>query len=396
MDKPYYKNKPIGSIESLAETLRINKRLLVGLSRKIEDSYHPFDVKTNSGKIRRVYEPKNKLKIIQKRINREIFESVKFPSYLKGAIRDTDDPRDYIINAKEHGRSETLISLDITSFYESITEDKVTDILKYLLKFPSDVSELLTRLTVLDGKVPQGACTSSYIANLVFFNSEYKLVSRFRRKGIRYTRLLDDITLSSEKDLSTEEVESAIEGVVGLFSKYGLKNNSSKLRVEKRNFRNHNYRVTGLWVGNKNPALSKKERAYIRQLVFETEKLFKKDRTSSEYHKLWNMTSGKVAKMARLQHSQSKDYRKRLSVILPELGEDDVEKLVYNVKRFVGRLQSGKNIPRVSRTKKFNRLMHKAGILARTDKQLSRSLKLQLKTVRELVSTKEELWNSNG
>ncbi|EOT8995588.1 hypothetical protein ACU6PJ_004833, partial [Escherichia coli] len=47
-------------------------------------------------------------------------------------------------------------------------------------------------------------CRSSYIANLLFFNSEYNLYNRLKSMGLSYSRLLDDITISSDKDLSSE------------------------------------------------------------------------------------------------------------------------------------------------------------------------------------------------
>lgn len=397
MDKPHYKNQPIGSVQALSDALRVHPGLLKSIASRASDSYHPFTVTSKSGKERDVHEPKTHLKRIQKRINREIFESVNYPSYLKGSIRDTENPRDYIRNAQTHSRAETLIGLDISNFFPSITSAQVDSLFKQFFKFPSDVSELLTSLTTKDSSVPQGACSSSYIANLVFFNSEYRIVSKLRKAGITYTRLLDDITLSSSKRLTDEQVSHAITLVVGLFTKFGLANNEKKKFILNRNYRHKKYDVTGVWVGNRSPRLRKSERRYIRQLVYECEKKYAIEPSSEDYNQLWNKTSGLVAKMTRLNHSQANGYRLRLSTILPTLSEEEIEKVVYGVKRLVGRVKSkASSPPRLAYTKTFNRLMYKAGLIGRTDKVLAKSLKLQLSSIRAEVPTKEQFWMQNG
>ncbi|MCM5124635.1 reverse transcriptase family protein, partial [Escherichia coli] len=108
---------------------------------------------------------------IQKKINKEIFEKIDYPHYLHGALSG----RDYISNAAVHTRKRTVICLDITNFYPSISKKDVCSIFKNLMRFSPEVSLCLTELVTLNNKVPQGGCCSSYIANLLFFNSEYNL-----------------------------------------------------------------------------------------------------------------------------------------------------------------------------------------------------------------------------
>ncbi len=70
----------------------------------------------------------------------------------------------------------------LKKFYDNIKKERVYLIYSQFFNFPHEVSELLTKLTTYKNKVPQGACTSSYLANLIFFNSEYSLVSKLRGK----------------------------------------------------------------------------------------------------------------------------------------------------------------------------------------------------------------------
>lgn len=396
MDKPHYPNKPIRNLKTLSETLRVHQKLLLSIADRADDSYHSFCIPGKPGKKSRdVYEPKIHLKRIQKRINKEIFESIKFPEYLKGSIKDEDCPRDYVRNAEVHGRAEVLIGLDITDFYGSIQSKDVQLLFKNFFKFSDDVAEVLTKLVTLNGSVPQGACSSSYLANLIFVNNEYRIVSKLRQKGIRYTRLLDDITISSENKISHSEITSAIDLVIGMFTKAGLKSNDRKKFVITRNFRHKKFDVTGVWVGNRLPKLRKSERNYIRQLVFVCEKAFLNDPTNLEYHKLWNKTSGLVAKMSRLKHSQAKKYREKLKVILPVYSEEEQEKLVYSVKKLVKKAASlrKRGTFKIGMTRNFNLLQYRVGILSRTDESLASSLRQQLDDIRDVIPTKQEFWN---
>jgi|TARA_R100001509_G_scaffold114859_2_gene69992 hypothetical protein len=396
LDKPEYPHKAIGSVDALAQSLGTNPSALKNLVSKVDNSYTPILISTNNGtKERQVYEPKYYLKKIQKRINREIFEKVKFPTYLQGSIRDVKNTRDFVKNAGVHSGANDLISLDITGFYDHIKEEYVSDIFTKLFSFPPDVSEILTKLVTYKGIVPQGACTSSYVANLVFFNSEYRVYSRLKnRHNVKYTRLLDDVTLSSERRLTDKELTICIDEVKSLFRKYDLKSNDSKKKVQTRKFHGHlDFQVTGLWVGHKTPRLRKKERRYIRQLVYSCEREYERDSTKTEYHELWNRTSGKVAKMARLNHSQSRALRERLKKVLPTYNQDQAETLIYNIKRFVDKVKKNKIKSDPAKTKNFNTLVYQVNILTRTNKSLANSLRLQLMSIRKSVNLKSALWD---
>lgn len=393
MDKPQYPKKSIGSIDALAKTLGVNQSALENLAAKVKDSYTPLLI-ASGNKERQVYEPKYHLKKIQKRINHQIFEHFVFPSYLQGSIRDEENTRDFVQNAKSHSAACDLISLDITGFYDNIKEEYVREIFTQLCDFPVDVSRILTQLVTYKGRVPQGACTSSYVANLVFFNSEYRVVSRLRNRfGVNYTRLLDDVTLSSKNKLSEKELTLCVEQVKGLFKKFDLQSNESKKRIQNRRYHSHkDFKVTGLWVGHKTPRLRKKERRHIRQLVYICEKEYEKNPSSVAYHELWNKTSGKVAKMKRLNHSQSKQMRERLRKVLPEYNKDQIETLTYNVKRFVSKVDKNKLRSEPAKTKNFNKLMYQINIATRSDKSIAKSLMKQMNSVRKKVSIKSELW----
>ncbi|EIO4604488.1 RNA-directed DNA polymerase [Vibrio parahaemolyticus] len=395
MDKPLYPCKPIGSINVLANTLGVHPLKLKSIANKVESSYTSYDLKPHrsTGKIRTVCDPKHELKKIQKRINSRIFTNVEFPSYIQGGIKATQDSkRDYIENATIHGRSQTLINLDVKNFYPNIKADAVKSIFKYFFKFSDDVVDILTKLTTYQGKLPQGGCTSSYLANLVFFNDEYRLVSSLRGKKIRYTRLLDDVTISSQKTLDKNTCELIIKQVAAMLRKHNLSLKSPKTKVSDRKELHKEFEVTGLCVRASSPKVRKRDRRYVRQLVYHCEQSAAQSRTSDEYHSLWNKASGLVAKLVRLEHSEGKDYRKRLTKILPlydQYQENKVSKRYYAALKVPIEQHGQWGVIR-----KYNKLMYHLGILSRTNKKRAQYFRKKLVMHYSSVPIIEEFWES--
>lgn len=365
--------------------------MLLNLANKVDDSYTEFLINVK-GKDRTVYEPKHDLKRLQKRINHRIFEKVQYPSYLQGGIKDNSNKRDYVENAKIHcdNNPNLIISLDIKSFYDSIKSDYILNVYKNFFHFPDEVSLILTKLTTYRNKVPQGACTSSYLANLVFFNSEYSLVSKFRSKGICYTRLLDDVTLSTNKKISEEYISASIRDVVAMFRKYNLKHNNKKTKVEFQKSAKDSFKITGLWVGHAVPKTTRHDRRYIRLLVKICENKFKDNKYDLEYHAFWNKTSGMVAKLARLDQSNHVKLRERMSQILPHYDVREKEKIIRECKMV---LKFNNKISfTIGQIDAINKLIGKLGILSRNNKALSRVWRNRIHKHCKSKPSKRSMW----
>jgi hypothetical protein len=319
-DKPYYRSKPIASLDALAKTLGVRPSVLTFLSKDTSSHYISFRLQTSPDKVRYLNEPKPILKTIQKRINKRIFSNIDFPTYLQGGIRDDVNPRDYYNNASAHTLAKNIITLDIRSFYDNISEKYAVNIFQCLCKFPIDVAEMLAKLVTYKGKVPQGGVTSSYIANLIFWDKEYKLVDKYRKSNLVYTRLLDDIAISSKKSISTEMKEKIIKEIAGLLRSKDLKLNKKKIKQLNNS---KPMIVTGLWVNHKSPKCFRNEKKSVRTAVFECEQEYLNDNYySDDYHDLWNRTSGRVAKLARVGHGQASNLRERLKVIYPRISDE--------------------------------------------------------------------------
>jgi hypothetical protein len=365
-NKPVYTKQPISSIETLALALGVTPERLVHISQSIPNSYKTFDKITGRNKkSRTLSEPKKGLKKLQKRINKEIFENVEYPAYLHGGLKN----RDYLSNASVHSGAKTIISMDIENFYPSISRKNVTDIFKYLMKFPDDVSKILTELVTLNGIVPQGACCSSYIANLVFFNTEYNYVNLISNKGFNYTRLLDDISVSSNNELNEKDKTFIVNKLREMIERHRLSVNINKTKIESASDARSSFEVTGLWAKHNNPKLRKPQRRFIRYLVFICKKQAEYDRTSAEYHSLWNKVSGKVAQMQRIGHAQAKDLREELGNILPLYDAFKIKKVLYIADCLLKTNPDNINLDKIS---KYNKMIYKLDIVGRSNKSIAK------------------------
>lgn len=311
-----YKNNPIGSISALAKTLKITESELNELIELSNTYYFPnTPIPKSDGTFRQTYRVDNKLKKVLSSIVKNIFHHVYFPQYLQGSIKDSESPRDYIINASIHSNKKIVIKEDIKNFFPSIKSSHVEKTWRRLFRFPADVASALTKLTTYNNEIPQGAPTSSYIANVIFWDTEPNIVSELAKKQITYSRYIDDITISSEIYITKSEKTEIIKIIYGMFLKKGIKPNRKKHLIMKAN---EKMSVHGLNVNRKQPTLSKTERQKIRAAVYECTITHKDERKTEDYQKLYNKTKGRIHRFNRLHPSQAGRYINKLELIKPK------------------------------------------------------------------------------
>ena len=369
MDKPEYRSKPIGSIAALALTLRVHEHALITIAERASSLYDQFAVKKKDGTDRLISNPRRELKFLQKRINRAIFGNVIYPDYLFGGIVD----RDYVQNAEIHSDSKALIALDIENFYPSIRFTHVRDIFQNFCRFPENVAIVLAKLATMNDQVPQGACTSSHIANLVFYNVESLLVYHLNSKRLRYTRLLDDISISSpSRELSKKEVDDTLSRVSKMLKFRGMRLKSKKTRITTKQNPATLMEVTGLWLNRGRPRVKREERQDIRSDVRRVEALFEISRTSPEYHEAHDRVSGRVAKLSHLEHPEASVYRERLRKKLPHFSVEDQ----IHLRRQVDSLTRSKPEKRgtIEYISRYFQISYKLNILRRNNRKLSLEL----------------------
>ena len=157
--------------------------------------------------------PKQELKVIQKRINAYLVENVPFPEFAFGGI----EGRDNIQNARVHKGQKYVFQTDLKDFFPSVS-NKMVYAMFVEKGFSPDVASLLTKLTTYEGHLPQGAPTSTTIANHVFAPAGQELQSIALREGLRFTTFVDDVTLSSQRDFKT-----VVPAIITIIEKHGFR-----------------------------------------------------------------------------------------------------------------------------------------------------------------------------
>lgn len=162
----------------------------------------------------RVIRPsKPQLKRIQKKIKDRILSGIELPNNVHGGVKGKSN----ITNAKPHQGKKYVFVTDLKDFYPSISSKKVYKTF-INLGFNSQFAFYITRLTTWKGQLPQGTPTSTHISNLVFLETDYKLIEICKTNDITYTRYIDDLTFSSQKDF-----QHLITAILHTVQKDGLK-----------------------------------------------------------------------------------------------------------------------------------------------------------------------------
>ena len=309
-----YTKRPIQSVRALCCALGCTEDHLLSVAARVPNLYiGPSPIqKNNGGGVRHVYDTKSPLKPILKKINSVFFQKVKFPEYLHGSLTG----RDFIGNVEAHAHSRIVITEDIAQFFDCITYEHVYKIWSGLFGFSQEPSSILSKLTTnIDQtnkhRVFQGTPTSSYLANLVFWDIEHKFVDKLASRGIRYTRYVDDITLSSSNSLSRESICWAISQIYAMMGSRGFKPKRSKHTLQTSKNR---ISIMGI-NANQHPTLSKLERANIRASVHQLEQAFEQDKIDLEFRRSINQVRGKVGRLGRMHPSEALTLKERIKAL---------------------------------------------------------------------------------
>lgn len=145
--------------------------------------------------MRTINPPKEELKQIQKSINKYLVDNISMPLYAYGGVKG----RDNILNARVHKGKKYVFQTDLRDFFPFVTNQMVYGML-VTKGFSPDVASLITKLTTVNGHLPQGAPTSTTVANLVFEPVGDRIMALSEEYGLLFTTFVDDVTISSQTD----------------------------------------------------------------------------------------------------------------------------------------------------------------------------------------------------
>lgn len=179
-------------------------------------NYEPFDQRKKprpfqkaplSSKVRKIDNPTKPLKTIQRAIHRNLLSPLALPYYLCGGVKG----RSVKDNLTMHLGASCLVKLDIRSFFPNIDDRKIYKIWSELLNCSAEISNLLTKLTTFERHLPQGAPTSTLLANLVLFTVDAPIREKCRTEGVTYSSWVDDLAFSGNN--SREVIQTAVEAL---------------------------------------------------------------------------------------------------------------------------------------------------------------------------------------
>jgi len=225
---PKFLGSRISSVKSLSLALETPPKELINIAQNTDKYYQIHKrIEKPDGSIRLIYSVKPPLKRIQRNINKAIFKRCLYPKYLTGSVPASS----YIKNIELHAGQGTIITIDATNFFPSIPVACVMNLWVNFFHFNKKIAELLTLLCSFQGGLAQGAPTSSYVANMVFWDIEPLIFKKLKENGYIYSRYVDDICISKKEKLNSTEKSWAIKTGQKVFLSKGLSIKSKKTKV---------------------------------------------------------------------------------------------------------------------------------------------------------------------
>ncbi|RUC69068.1 reverse transcriptase family protein [Pseudomonas aeruginosa] len=333
----------IATIDSLCVALSISiDELNQALSMPIDERYTPpqKELFKSDGTPRVAYKPHHLIRKIQRRINKRILGQegyIDWPDHVFGSVPNKkvaggeDIVKDYINCARQHCLAKSLLKMDVKDFFDNIHVDLVFSIFNKFLSFSADVSTVLANICCRGEFVVQGGLTSSYLACLCLFDVEGEVVIRLKNKGLVYTRLIDDVTVSSKR--SGYDFSFARQIIEDMLFSRNLPINSKKTAVHYHS--SAPLMVHGLRISFKEPRLPASEVKKIRAAVKDIEILAKDHlyRITHAYRHDFNRVMGRVNKLKRIGHTQHENLKNRMLKLYPLPSFKDITRARLAVER---------------------------------------------------------------
>lgn len=282
------------TLGQLAHAVNVPYRLLLKIVGRHVNSYRVFTIRKRNGGRRYICAPEPVLGTIQRWIHDHILCSNHAVAKLSACATAYRPPHsNHIVNAKPHLGAPWLLKLDITRFFESISERQVYHVfhdLGYAPLVAFCLARICTRVLPPEsdirrrsvatrwlsghthslfvnrvvGHLPQGAPTSPMLSNLVCASLDAKLKGVADDWGLTYTRYADDMTFSGDI-IRHAKAAKLIEQLSTLLGTYGFLVNSRKTTIAKTGGRKI---VTGLSVEDSELRLPRSYKDKIRQELY--------------------------------------------------------------------------------------------------------------------------------
>jgi len=270
----------------LAEAMGIEARILTWLTfhrgAATIDHYTRFQIPKKRGGMRNVSSPKPKLRAAQSFVLQQILK----PLPIHEAATAFFAGASVLENAQRHAEKAVVIRIDLKDFFPSIGFKRVKNMFGSL-GYNEGIASVLALICTeaprvelsLDGQkkfvaigdrvLPQGACTSPAITNVLCRRLDSRLSGIAKTLGFTYSRYADDLIFSS--DATDADVKKIIGMARKIVQEERFVVNDEKTHVMRQNSRQS---VTGLIVNaGKSPRVSRDGLREFRAFLHKTEKV---------------------------------------------------------------------------------------------------------------------------
>jgi len=177
--------------------------------------------------------------------------------------------RNNVLNALCHIDNLFFLTIDLKNFFGNITNTQVHQtLISRGLRW--EEARIITRLTTLKGSLPQGAPTSTTLANLAFAPTTKLLEDFCKERDIIFTAFVDDLTFSSSRNF-----KHLVDQIIAI-----LQNNGFFVNLKKIHYKKGCCEITGVFIKKGKLSLPKSilervEKVEIRRYVHSVEKQYK-------------------------------------------------------------------------------------------------------------------------
>lgn len=279
----------------LARILGVELVFLEEIARDTLKHYRPFIKKRQGKKPRVIDNPSKDLKTIQRKILERLLSRGDIGEHLHGSLKG----RSARTNAEKHLGKPNVVRIDISDFFPSVDDRKIYEI--WLgLGFAAPPARLLTALTTFKNYLPQGAPTSSMLANLVLKHADQDLLAAAQAAGCTYTRYVDDLVFSGDSP------QGLVQVAVSALQRSGFRVSRKKLQIMPSRLLQE---VTGLGVNaGAGPSVPRYKRDRVRADIHQ----LARTQPDETFQKKLNSFAGRIKHIESTNPGSAKSLRRLL------------------------------------------------------------------------------------
>ncbi|MBN8926483.1 MAG: RNA-directed DNA polymerase [Rhodospirillales bacterium] len=338
------------TLGQLSFATEIPYRILLSIIGRAVDPYRLFSIRKRAGGRRFICVPEPRMMFAQRWIHQNILSAPSVTAGMSCAAMAYKNSASHVANARAHLASDWILKLDVTRFFESVSERQVYHVF-HSLGYPALVAFGLARLCTRVsfgsrggrhpgasarwssrdrydflgypdlGHLPQGAPSSPMLANLVCIPLDSQIEKIAEEHNLVYTRYADDLTLSGSL-IGADETLEVIRKVSNSLGQFGFGVNVRKTRVVRRGTR---MIVTGLSVEGETLRVPRDYKDRLRQELYYIEKFGLREHCQRigqrNYAAYLRRLSSRIGYVSCIEPATGKKLEAKFTNLFPGFGE---------------------------------------------------------------------------